>query len=91
MTERSVRRRVVGRVVRELLRRPDLWGVAVHQAFRLARPRWWATAPFLPLPDPAYVRFRALTAYGSADHEPDPVDVVTYLEWCRDLETVVGS
>jgi len=62
--------------------RPRLWVTAVEQAFRLARPRWWAHAPFLPWPDPDYLRFRFETQYGS-DGRPDALDLVEYLEWCR--------
>jgi hypothetical protein len=60
-----------------------LWGTAISQALRLAAPGWWRHAPFLPLPDPAYLRFRMVTAYGDPGHEPEPGDVVTYLQWCR--------
>jgi hypothetical protein len=67
-----------------VLARPTLWAVALRQAGRLARPRWWARAPFLPLPDPDYLRFRFETQYG-ADGRPDPHDLVTYLEWCREM------
>jgi hypothetical protein len=63
--------------------RPRLWLTAARQAFRLARRRWWAHPPFLPVPDPDYLRFRFETQYGSAG-EPDPHDLVTYLEWCRE-------
>ncbi|MGH2667915.1 MAG: hypothetical protein ACRDH5_02130, partial [bacterium] len=61
-----------------------LWPVAVAQALRLARPGWWRRRPFLPLPDPDYVRFRLQTAYGS-EGEPTGGDVVSYLRWCRDF------
>jgi hypothetical protein len=64
-------------------RRPSLWGVAVVQVFRLAPRGWWRRRPFLPLPDPAYLRFRLQTAYGDPDREPDPDDLVAYLHWCR--------
>lgn len=70
-----------------VLRRPSLWGVALAQALRLARPGWWRRAPFLPVPDEAYLRFRLETQYGS-DHEPEPDDVVTYLHWCRTFRHV---
>ena len=62
--------------------RPRLWWTALHQAVRLARPRWWATAPFVPVPDPDYLRFRFETQYG-ADGRPDPHDLVDYLDWCH--------
>jgi hypothetical protein len=35
------------------------------------------------MPDAAYLRFRMVTAYGDPQHEPEPEDLVTYLEWCR--------
>ena len=66
-----------------VLRRPDLWVTAVRQLGRLAPSGWWRRAPFLPLPDPAYLRFRMVTAYGGDGGEPEPADVVTYLHWCK--------
>ena len=67
-----------------MLGRPGLWPVAVAQALRLARPGWWRHRPFLPLPDPDYVRFRLQTAYGSSG-QPTAEDLVAYLRWCRDF------
>ena len=64
-------------------RRPDLWGTALVQLARLARPGWWRAAPYLPVPDADYLRFRMITAYGDPDREPEPADLVTYLHWCR--------
>ena len=34
-------------------------------------------------PDPDYLRFRFETQYGDTGR-PDPHDLVTYLEWCRE-------
>jgi hypothetical protein len=70
-----------------ILVRPALWGVAVDQVLRLARPGWWRRAPFLPVPPADYLRFRLETQYGS-DRDPEPADVVTYLEWCRTFRHV---
>jgi hypothetical protein len=67
---------------RSLAREPGLWPTALAQAGRLARPGWWRRAPFLPLPDPDYVRFRLDTQYGSSG-VPDPDDLVVYLRWCK--------
>lgn len=67
-----------------LVARPHLWPVAVRQAARIARPRWWRHRPFLPLPDAGYLRFRLETAYGDTV-APSPSDLVSYLEWCRAL------
>ena len=66
-------------------RRPGLWPTAVAQAVRLARPGWWKRPPFLPAPDPDYVRFRLQTAYGSRG-TPAVGDLVAYLKWCREFK-----
>jgi hypothetical protein len=67
-----------------VLRRPDLWVTAVRVSLRLAPRGWWRRPPYLPLPSPAYLRFRLVTAYGGdGGHPPDPADLVAYLEWCR--------
>lgn len=73
---------VVGAALAVLVR-PSLWATAVRQVFVLAPPGWWRRAPYLPLPDPAYLAFRFRTAYGDAGAGPSPADVVTYLHWCR--------
>ena len=73
------------RAAAAVLVRPALWGVALVQLARLARPGWWHRSPFLPVPDPAYLRFRLQTAYGDPDRPPEPADVVTYLHWCRSV------
>jgi hypothetical protein len=83
-------RQIDGRWAREALaavvRRPSLWPTAARQALVLAAPGWWRRRPFLPLPTPAYLRFRLQTAYGGdGGGAPEPGDVVTYLHWCREL------
>lgn len=67
-----------------MVRRPGLWGIALVQTFRLARPGWWRRPPFVPVPPPDYLAFRLETQYGSG-HHADPADVVTYLHWCREF------
>ena len=69
-----------------VLRRPSLWWTSVRQVFRMARRRWWARPPFLPVPDRRYVRFRLETAYGT-ETPGRAADVVRYLEWCRATES----
>ena len=71
------------RVVAAVAVRPTLWGMAVVQLGRLAPDGWWRRPPFLPLPDPAWLRFRLVTAYGGDGRPPTPADAVSYLEWCR--------
>ena len=75
-----------------VVRRPSLWATAARQGRVLARPGWWRRRPYLPLPDPAYLRFRMQTAYGEAgDQPPDPGDLVAYLHWCRDYPRAAGG
>jgi hypothetical protein len=54
---------------------PSLWGTAAHQAVRLARRG-----------GRSYLRFRAETQYGDAEHAFVAADVVNYLAWCRRME-----
>jgi hypothetical protein len=68
-----------------VLRHPSLWPVALREVRRLAAPRWWRRPPFLPLPPPAYLRFRLQTMYGGDGSRFDPADLVTWLRWCRSL------
>ena len=70
-----------------VLAHPTLWFTAIKQLFVLAPTGWWRRRPFLPLPDPGYLRFRLQTAYGGTgvDREPRPEDLVTYLRWCREV------
>lgn len=83
-------------IVLAVMLRPRLWLVAVHQALLLAGPRWWRRPPYLPVPPPAYLRFRLVTAYGGDGTPPvrasggrSPAeDVVAYLEWCRTMRAL---
>ena len=71
-------------VASAVARRPDLWPAAIRQAWRLVPRRWWSSPPFLPLPDPGWLRFRLQTQYGGDGRGPVvPADVVAFLEWCR--------
>ncbi len=71
------------RVVRVVLRHPPLWGAALGALGALARRRWWTRPPFLPVPDPALLRWRIVTAYGDPTAEIAPEDVVAYLAWWK--------
>jgi hypothetical protein len=51
-------------------------------AFR--RRGWWKTLPFLPLPEPGYMRWRMYTAYGREDAIPPTVDVIRFAQWRRE-------
>lgn len=70
-------------MVGALAARPRLWPTAARQAARLVPRRWWRRRPFVPVPDRAWLRFRAETQYGDPDRAPGAGDVVTWLEWAR--------
>lgn len=72
-------------VVVAVVSRPRLWWTAVVVAVRMVPRRWWTRAPFLPVPSPAYVRFRKEAYYGDPDAPFRPDDVLKYLTWVRDL------
>ncbi|MCU1486225.1 MAG: hypothetical protein JWN67_2971 [Actinomycetia bacterium] len=75
-----------------MVRRPSLWGTAARQSLRLARPGWWRRRPFLPVPDPGYLRFRMQTAYGDTGQQPPiAADLVAYLRWCREYPRATGG
>ncbi|HRW36621.1 MAG TPA: hypothetical protein P5254_02905 [Aquihabitans sp.] len=74
-------------VVAAVARHPELWATAGRQVVRMAPSGWWRRSPHLPLPDPAYLRFRLETQYGD-DHDPEPADVVAYLRWCRSVRAL---
>jgi len=89
--DRRTPRTVTWRLVLALVSHPELWPTALRTALRLAPPGWWRRAPRLPVPDPAYLRFRYVTAYGGAgDGPPDPTDLVAYLQWCRAWPEVIA-
>lgn len=66
-----------------VVRHPGLWTTAVTMFVRLVPTRWWATRPFLPLPDSSMLAFRATTQYGDPDHPLEPDDLLAWLRWCK--------
>ena len=51
-------------------------------AFR--RRDWLRRPPFLPLPDPVYLRWRMFTAYGEENAVPPLDDVIAFARWRRE-------
>jgi hypothetical protein len=79
---------VVGALVARCLVEPTLVPKLVLVAWRFRRRRWWARAPFLPLPATDYVRWRMHTAYGRHDAIPPAHDVANYARWTWDMRRV---
>jgi hypothetical protein len=79
------------RVIVSVVARPGLWATALREVAVLSRPGWWRRWPPLPLPPPAYLRFRLVTAYGDPDRAPDAADVVAWLRWCQRMRAMRPS
>lgn len=56
----------------------------IRTAWAFRRRGWWRTAPFLPVPDRTYLRWRMYTAYASEDAVPPIEDVVNFARWRRE-------
>ena len=63
------------------LRRPWIIPHVVGAAWAMRTRRWYARAPFLPLPPRAYVDWRMETAYGDVHATPPADDLARYLVW----------
>ena len=63
------------------LRHPATGMALLRVAWRFRRRGWWHRAPFLPLPDRTYLRWRMHTAYGEYDTVPPAEDVIRYARW----------
>lgn len=57
----------------------------LRMAWAFRRRNWYAKAPFLPVPDPAYMRWRMYTAYGDEDAVPPIEDVIRFARWRREV------
>jgi hypothetical protein len=53
-------------------------------AWAFRRRRWWSRAPFLPVPDREYLRWRMYTAYADEAAVPPATDVVRVARWRRE-------
>ena len=56
----------------------------VRTGWAFRRREWWRRAPFLPLPDRAYLRWRMYTAYGDEAAVPPVDDVARFARWRRE-------
>jgi len=63
------------------MRRPKLGIALLRVAWRFRAQDWYRRFPFLPMPDPTYVKWRMHTAYGDYDAIPPAADVERYAMW----------
>jgi hypothetical protein len=63
------------------LRRPRLALDLIRITWRFRSNDWYRHFPFLPLPDPTYLRWRMYTAYGDYNAVPSVTDVERYARW----------
>jgi hypothetical protein len=64
--------------------RPRLAVDLLRTAWAFRRREWWQRAPFLPLPDREYLRWRMYTAYADENAVPPADDVVRFARWRRE-------
>ncbi len=69
------------RLTAATLRHPSLGVDLLRVAWRFRARGWFARFPFLPLPSRRYMRWRMVTAYGSADIVPPAEDIIRYARW----------
>jgi hypothetical protein len=68
-------------VLRHLARHPSNVPLLLGASWRLRATGWWRRKPFVPLPDPAYWRFRLSTATGSPSGSTSVREVVEFAKW----------
>jgi len=63
---------------------PRLAADLLRTAWAFRRREWWRDAPFLPVPDREYLRWRMYTAYGEENAVPPVEDVIAFARWRRE-------
>lgn len=77
--------RLVAALMLRTVGRPALAWDLLATAWAFRRRDWMTRPPFLPLPDPPYLRWRMYTAYGDEHAVPPVEDVVRFAQWRRKL------
>jgi len=75
---------LTGRLAWRGLLNPRLAWDLIRTAWAFRRREWWSKAPFLPIPDRDYIRWRMYTAYADEDAVPPVDDVVRFARWRRE-------
>lgn len=74
---------LTGRLAGRAILSPRLGLDLLRTAWAFRARRWWTRAPYLPLPDRTYLRWRMYTAYADEDAIPPLEDVVRFARWRR--------
>ncbi len=74
---------LTGRLTWRAILSPRLGLDLLRTAWAFRGSRWWTRAPYLPLPDRTYLRWRMYTAYADEDAIPPLEDVVRFARWRR--------
>jgi len=75
---------LVLRLLPHALAHPRLGLDLLRAGWAFRRRDWWRRAPFLPLPDRTYLRWRMYTAYGDEAAVPPLRDVIGFARWRRE-------
>jgi hypothetical protein len=75
---------LIARLALRALVSPRLAVDLLRTAWAFRRRAWHRRAPFLPVPDRTYLRWRMYTAYGSEDAVPPLEDVIGFARWRRE-------
>jgi hypothetical protein len=71
----------------KLMRSPRLIPAAIGAAFAMAPRGWWRKAPFLPVPNKEYWKFRMETFQGGDGTTlPSPQEFVEVVGWFRSMK-----
>ncbi len=74
---------LVAQLALRALVNPRLAVDLLRTAWAFRRLHWWRRAPFLPVPDRRYLRWRMYTAYADEDAVPPVHDVIRFAQWRR--------
>ena len=81
MSKRAMWLRLSLKLAARAATRPALAVALLRVSWRFRARGWWHRAPFLPVPDREYLRWRMHTAYGDHDAVPPADDVIRYARW----------
>lgn len=75
---------LTGKLAARAVVRPRLALDLLATAWAFRRRSWWRRAPFLPVPDRTYLRWRMYTAYADEAAVPPVDDVIRFARWRRE-------